>query len=60
VNEKAPIQSTPDARGGFIEVSGRGGSFGMTKIAKAATVNDAPAMTKKTTFQLVYWEMTPP
>lgn len=60
VKRNAPIQSTPDARGQWAEFSDLGGSFGMTKIAAALTMNDAPAMTKNTTFQFVYSEIMPP
>ena len=60
VKRNAPIQSTPDARGESAEVSLLEGSFGMTKIAITLTMNDAPAMTKKTTFQLVYSDIIPP
>lgn len=57
VNRKAPIQSTPEARGESTEF---GDSFGITNTAAALTVKDAPAMTKKTTFQLAYSDMIPP
>ena len=60
VNRNAPIQSTPDARGQSAEFSDLGGSFGMTNIAAALTMNDVPAITKNTTFQFVYSEMMPP
>jgi hypothetical protein len=60
VKRNAPIQSTPDARGESAEFSVLGGSFGMTNIAIALTINDAPAMTKKTTFQLAYSDIIPP
>jgi hypothetical protein len=60
VNRNAPIQSTLDARGQSAEFSDLGGSFGITKTAAALTMNDAPAITKKTTFQFVYSEMIPP
>lgn len=60
VNRNAPIQSTPEARGESAEFSVLGGSFGMTKTAIALTMNDAPAITKKTTFQLAYSDIIPP
>jgi hypothetical protein len=60
VNKKAPIQSTADARGESCEFSVLGGSFGMTITAVALTMNDAPAITKKTTFQLAYSDIIPP
>lgn len=60
VNRDAPIQSTPEARGESAEFRVLGSSFGMTKIAVAPTMNEAPAITKKTTFQLAYSDMIPP
>ena len=60
MNRNAPIQSTPDARGQSAEFSDLGGSFGMINTAAALTMNDVPAITKKTTFQFVYSEMMPP
>jgi hypothetical protein len=50
VNRKAPIQSTPDARGASVEFLSC--SFGITNIVIKLILNDAPAITKKTTFQL--------
>ena len=60
VYKNAPVQSTPEARGQSEEFSDLGGSFGITKTAVALTMNDAPAITKKTAFQLVNSEMMPP
>jgi hypothetical protein len=50
VNRKAPIQSTPDARDASVEFLSC--SFGITNIAIKLILNDAPAITKKTTFKL--------
>ena len=60
VKRKAPIQSTSEARGGFPAFFCLVGSLGITNIAVAATAKDVPAMTKKTTFQLVNSEIMPP
>lgn len=60
VKRNAPIQSTPDARGESSGCSFLAGSFGIAKNAVTPVSSDAPAMTKKTTFQLVYCEIIPP
>jgi hypothetical protein len=60
VNIKAPIQSTPEARDKLAALTFLGGSFGMIKIAAMPTRKEAPAMTKKTTFQFVNSEIMPP
>lgn len=54
VNRNAPIQSTPEARGVVVSEGSRLWSFGMTKMAETPAINEAPAITKRTTFQLVY------
>lgn len=59
VNRKAPTQSTPEARAVSSSLL-LGGSFGTTNIALTAIVIEAPAITKKTTFQLAHWEIIPP
>lgn len=60
VNKKAPIQSTPDARGESSGCSFLPGSFGIANIAVMPIMQEAPEMTNRTTFQLVYCEMIPP
>ena len=60
VNKNAPIQSTSEARGRPAAFCSLAGSLGMTNIAVVATAKDVPAMTKKTTFQLVYSDIIPP
>jgi len=60
VKKKAPTQSTPEAREMPVVDLTRGGSLGITKIAEKAMMKEAPAITKKTTFQEANWEMIPP
>jgi len=60
VNRNAPIQSTPEARGILVLLTFLGDSFGIIKIAAIPTRKEAPAMTKKTTFQFVNSEIMPP
>lgn len=50
VNRNAPIQSILDVRSASMDLFGC--SLGITNIATKLTVNEAPAITKKTTFQL--------
>jgi hypothetical protein len=60
VKRNAPIQSTSEARGKLAVLTLLWGSFGITKIAAIPTRKEAPAMTKKTTFQFANCEIMPP
>jgi hypothetical protein len=60
VNRNAPIQSTPFAREAFGSSEFLEGSFGMTNIAMRPMRPEAPAITKKTTFQLAKLDIIPP
>jgi hypothetical protein len=60
VKRNAPIQSTSVARGKLVVLILLRGSFGIIKIAVIPTRKEAPAIAKKTTFQLVNCEIMPP
>jgi hypothetical protein len=60
VKKNAPIQSTLEARGWSAVSFFREGSFGITNIAATLVMKAAPVITKKTTFQLVHSEISPP
>jgi hypothetical protein len=60
VKKNAPIQSTLEARGWSAVSFFLEGSFGITNIDVTPVMKAAPAITKKTTFQLVHSEISPP